>query len=253
VQANQGSKDRIVLSLKFQAVNRHMEHYENLISQVNTEVEKVLLLGDFEMPAVVGGFRDVLAEAWRAGPARSLINEDLKCVEQELGEAYVSERTSLMNNYQAALIKLQALRQNAGGEDEQIKEISVMMGTALDLWDMALVPARSLRQRLSAQLNQESVAALAEGNTAAEAVKAPEGLLSASPQEPRPRTDDERNEWIYQLACDLVMYKEIVTRLKEKTKETGWRTISSVQGIRDAATRYAERHGKPLPSPRQGK
>ncbi|WP_422928367.1 hypothetical protein [Singulisphaera sp. PoT] len=82
--------------------------------------------------------------------------------------------------------------------------------------------------------------------------------LSLSPsEEPEKRVDAEvfrdeetesRDKYIYENCCNGTAYQKIINAVK---RQSGWQSIDSVQGIRDAAKRYAERHNLAPPPPRQ--
>jgi hypothetical protein len=58
---------------------------------------------------------------------------------------------------------------------------------------------------------------------------------------------DARDKWIYERCVKLVAYDVIARKLREKPKT--WPRISTKQGIRQAAERYAARHGlEPIPA-----
>ena len=54
--------------------------------------------------------------------------------------------------------------------------------------------------------------------------------------------NDERDKWLYEQCCELVGYNTIVTRLRKLAKKKNWELIESVQGVKEAARRYAKRH-----------
>lgn len=65
------------------------------------------------------------------------------------------------------------------------------------------------------------------------------------------RPDDPRNAWIYEQCCAGTPHGKIVEQLKKMAAKKGWSIISTIQGIRSAAARYAEDHDKPHPPPRR--
>jgi hypothetical protein len=66
------------------------------------------------------------------------------------------------------------------------------------------------------------------------------------PKVMREAKQEERNKWIYDECFKGTPYKEIVAKLLPQQE---WRKIRSIQGIRHAAKKYAERHGlSPIPS-----
>jgi len=70
-------------------------------------------------------------------------------------------------------------------------------------------------------------------------------------KQPAITTNDARDKWIYQKCVALVPYASIVRQLKEKAK---WELIDSIQGIKLAAKRYAERNClPPIPSRQPGR
>jgi hypothetical protein len=110
------------------------------------------------------------------------------------------------------------------------------------LWDvadravrLAKDPKKAYQQRLLAAC-REYLEALGE---AAEETKR-RGSRTA-----RDSKLDARDKWIYQQCCEGTPYKDIVKELKECHRKKGWRRISSVQGVRQATSKYAERHNLP--------
>ena len=63
--------------------------------------------------------------------------------------------------------------------------------------------------------------------------------------------NEDRDQWLYKQCYNMIPHKNIISRLKQNTE--GWGHITSVQGIRAAAVRYAERHDLPHPPHRQKK
>jgi hypothetical protein len=62
---------------------------------------------------------------------------------------------------------------------------------------------------------------------------------------------DPRDEWIYEQCNSLIRYERIVQKLRKLATERDWERISSIQGIKFAANRYADRHQLPRIPPRQ--
>jgi hypothetical protein len=96
------------------------------------------------------------------------------------------------------------------------------------------VPDRRLRttpDRWCAYLN--SRAEDAKSNTKAKKPK-------SGPK--RPRDLEARDRWLYQQAVRRIPYKEIKAELQSLCVQKGWLRIASVQGIRQAAHRYAAAH-----------
>ncbi len=60
---------------------------------------------------------------------------------------------------------------------------------------------------------------------------------------------EQRDKWIYGECMKGTPYKTIAIRLNKKPKK--WSRIESVNGIKMAAKRYAERHSLPMPPARQ--
>jgi hypothetical protein len=60
---------------------------------------------------------------------------------------------------------------------------------------------------------------------------------------------DARDKWIYNQCCNKdKTFKAITQALQGIAKQKGWRHISSIQGVRAAASRYAEDHHlSPIP------
>jgi hypothetical protein len=81
--------------------------------------------------------------------------------------------------------------------------------------------------------------------------QAPDGQESvAGPPVKRDGATESRDAWIYQQCCEGVPYKTIIAELNRKKC---WVAIESIQGIRDAAKRFATRNGKPLPPARRAR
>jgi hypothetical protein len=64
---------------------------------------------------------------------------------------------------------------------------------------------------------------------------------------------EARDQWIYEQYCKgrTMPLAKIAAELKKIADSRGWTKISSIQGISQAARRYAQRHGKPAPPARQ--
>jgi hypothetical protein len=62
------------------------------------------------------------------------------------------------------------------------------------------------------------------------------------------KNTEERDKFIYDSCCMGTKYVSIINRV---SNNEDWEFIESAQGIRNAAKRYAERHGLPLPGPRK--
>jgi len=70
----------------------------------------------------------------------------------------------------------------------------------------------------------------------------PKPISTQSPKE-------QRDKWIYNECIKGTPYQTIVIRLNKKPKK--WSRIESVNGVKMAAKRYAERHSLPMPHARQ--
>lgn len=69
---------------------------------------------------------------------------------------------------------------------------------------------------------------------------------------PTDERQDARDKWLYDLVTGgELTYIAVVRRLKQIAVENGWRVISSVEGIRKAAIRYAEANNLALPPARR--
>jgi hypothetical protein len=62
---------------------------------------------------------------------------------------------------------------------------------------------------------------------------------------------EDRDGWLYEKCRQLVPYKAILGELNKIARENGWDPVTSIQAIRQAAQRYAERHRLPPPPARQ--
>jgi len=62
---------------------------------------------------------------------------------------------------------------------------------------------------------------------------------------------ESRDQWIYGLCCRGLSHKKIIGQLNVRCPKEGWDRINSVQGVRAAAIRYAERHDLPKPASRK--
>ena len=75
---------------------------------------------------------------------------------------------------------------------------------------------------------------------------------SAKREKPAPirdKSSEDRDRWIYEKCLEGMPHGNIV--LKLKANKEGWQHISTPQGIRDRAIKYAKRHGLPEPPPRR--
>ena len=108
------------------------------------------------------------------------------------------------------------------------------------LWQARL--DREVEEFCRAILAQRPQAAAAAGNG-----KADQSCeTDASPAAGKYETDNEdRDLWIYEKCCAMVKYPAIAARLRKLCKKKKWEPIDSRGGLRLAATRYAERRGKP--------
>jgi hypothetical protein len=62
---------------------------------------------------------------------------------------------------------------------------------------------------------------------------------------------EARDQWIYRLCCRGLAHKKIIGQLSVRCPKEGWDMIDSIQGVRVAAIRYAERHDLPKPASRK--
>ncbi len=74
---------------------------------------------------------------------------------------------------------------------------------------------------------------------------------------PRAERDEEseaRARWVYDKCKDTsITLKEILAEFRTVAGERGWKIVGTINGIRDIAKRYAQRHSLPPPPARQGK
>jgi hypothetical protein len=75
-----------------------------------------------------------------------------------------------------------------------------------------------------------------------------EGSLSRNKSE----KSSERAKFVYDLVCDLDLpLKTALSRFEKKARDEKWEPITSINGLRYVARRYAEDEGLPAPPPRQ--
>jgi hypothetical protein len=69
----------------------------------------------------------------------------------------------------------------------------------------------------------------------------------------RDRKQEARDKWIYRECCKgrEMSYDAIIAELKKRAPQKSWEPIESIQGIRAAAIRYAQRNQLPQPPNRQ--
>jgi len=67
----------------------------------------------------------------------------------------------------------------------------------------------------------------------------------------RPRDLEARDQWLYRQCTRGVPYKEIKAALNARCAEKRWGKVTSIQGIRKAAHRYAAAHRLPQPPSRR--
>jgi hypothetical protein len=65
------------------------------------------------------------------------------------------------------------------------------------------------------------------------------------------RKAEARDKWIYGRCCKGIPYLNIIIQLKDCGQKRGWEAIESIQGIRAAADRYADRNGLDRPPRRR--
>jgi hypothetical protein len=75
-------------------------------------------------------------------------------------------------------------------------------------------------------------------------LEAKEDAAAAAPEPP-----DKRGEWIYHKVMKGDRFSAIIRALDKKPKT--WERIGTVNGIKNAANSYANKHGLPLPPPRK--
>ena len=76
-----------------------------------------------------------------------------------------------------------------------------------------------------------------------------ESAKRKTPAPVRDKSSEDRDRWIYEKCLEGMPHGNIV--LKLKANKEGWQHISTPQGIRDRAIKYAKRHGLPEPPPRR--
>jgi len=64
--------------------------------------------------------------------------------------------------------------------------------------------------------------------------------------------NDERDAWIYQQWVDGVPYDTILQEFSQRFKAARWAKLSTIQGVHQAAVRYANRKNLPHPPSRKG-
>ena len=79
-----------------------------------------------------------------------------------------------------------------------------------------------------------------------------EALANVTPPEPRIALANEaRDKWLYDQCMKLVSYRTIIIRLRKQSK---WDQIETVNGIKQAASRYAAAHNlTPIPIRQRGR
>jgi len=75
-------------------------------------------------------------------------------------------------------------------------------------------------------------------------LEAKEDAAAAAPEPP-----DKRGEWIYHKVMNGDRFSAIIRALDKKPRT--WERIGTVNGIKNAANSYANKHGLPLPPPRK--
>lgn len=66
----------------------------------------------------------------------------------------------------------------------------------------------------------------------------------------RTSSNDERDEWLWNLANNGVLYKQIVSELRDVGPKKGWSVITSTEGVKAAIKRFVERKKVNAPEPR---
>jgi hypothetical protein len=61
---------------------------------------------------------------------------------------------------------------------------------------------------------------------------------------------EARNRWLYEECMRVTPYKRIIKDLEKRSASENWELIKTINGIKSAAARYAERTRLPLPPER---
>jgi hypothetical protein len=117
--------------------------------------------------------------------------------------------------------------------------------------DEVSVPLRTIQEQDLTWLKQALVIVL--GAVAAEHSRK---KRITGPEQKRKVTDEDeaRGKWIYDKLYNIkIPQKTVLDEYKRVAKANGWGPISSVNGLKDRAADYADRHHLPRPPRRHGK
>jgi hypothetical protein len=139
-------------------------------------------------------------------------------------------------------------RSDVGPLEELLPELEDYLRTLKDL-TMRGIPDRGVRAELAfpAEPMGSTVAGVAGERGDAGEPRLVEG--ECSPSSTSCGGNEEREQFVYQLCCDGVPYKNICTQLQKEHPD--WKQIGSVQGVRHVALTYATQHGLPPPKARR--
>jgi hypothetical protein len=152
---------REVLDRKLRAVDDHIAFWERQLGHLQTEVSKVLLDRPRDAVSFAVEVCRVLREVWKAGPSRSLIQQDLDEALDQMNSAYSQEQERLIEQMVAWD---QQLDSGVAADDPRgsIRAMSGKLDAATVLFDWALAAARRLREQWIDQLNASASAPPAE-------------------------------------------------------------------------------------------
>lgn len=133
----------------------------------------------------------------------------------------------------------------------------VYAGLRLDVFSASLLGLRYLSERRDELYGSPNVLDAFIGNTGASSTNFyldPEVVDTQEEQQPQGQKrghNEERDAWIYEQWVAGVRYAVVKEQLAQRSLETGWDTLESIQGIQQAAARHAKRHKLPRPQPRK--
>jgi hypothetical protein len=117
------------------------------------------------------------------------------------------------------------------------------------LWDWE----KDYQQQMAAMASWAALVPRPSNTTPSLPSSAKPGVKKPAPRSGRDKKLEQRNEWIYRrcLKGRAMPYDKIVSALLKIAPERGWSPVRSKQRIQQIGKEYAEKHGLPLPPPRQ--
>jgi hypothetical protein len=129
-------------------------------------------------------------------------------------------------------------------------ETTVSLETTRERWYSHLAQRRRERRPPESSPGHSDVSSERTSAVPVDLAAAP-GPASSKVKGSRDKKLEARDRWIYERCMSGMAYGVVKFQLRPQCARKGWRMIASIQGIRNAAVKYALRHDMPVPPSRQ--